>query len=98
MSGTISSPTPPAAFLNVRRPLLVASSVSQPSLVYERAGSRWSGLSGIAARRIPPRTGFPLELEPDVAPPPPQPAATSAAATTAVMNRVIGALPSRPRL
>ena len=54
------APAPPAAFLKVSRPLFVASRISQPSLVYERPGSRWSGLSGMPARRIPPFTGAPV--------------------------------------
>src|SRR5207249_4952940 len=90
MSGTIWSPSPPAAFLKVSRPLFVASSVSQPSLVYESAVSRWSGLSGMAARRVPPRTGLPDALPPPVAPPlPPQPAARPAIAMAAAIHRVL---------
>src|SRR6266849_8262202 len=54
MSGTILAPSPPAAFLNVRSPLFVASRISHPSLVYDRAESRWSGLEGIPARSVPP--------------------------------------------
>ena len=64
MSGTICAPAPPAAFLNVSRPLLVASRISQPSLVYESAGSRWSGLSGMPARSVPPLTGVPPSRRP----------------------------------
>ena len=41
----------------VSSPSFVASKISQPSFVYERPGSRWSGLSGMPASRTPPLTG-----------------------------------------
>src|SRR5207253_4015906 len=100
LSGTTSAYAPPAAFLMVSRRLFVASRVSHPSFVYDGPGSRWSGLPGIPAWRMPPLTGPEplcplLELDP-----PPHPAAAKAVAAAAsrnIVNRLIAVLPSGRR-